>query len=77
MWKKYSEDHKGFCVGFHTTLVFQHLGGGGEVQYGKFLLDIFPSDDLHVELEKKSLDTKGKEALKNANGTGEFLDDAT
>lgn len=49
MWIKYSEDHQGFCVGFHTTIMFKHLGGGGEVQYEKILPDILPSDDLHVE----------------------------
>lgn len=53
MWEKYAEDHKGFCVGFHTETLFNHLGGGGEVVYEDTLPDILPSDDDTVEFFKQ------------------------
>jgi hypothetical protein len=49
MWNKYSEAHKGFCVGFHAMTMFTHLGGGGEVNYIDALPDILPSDEAHAE----------------------------
>lgn len=33
MWEKYSNNHKGFAVGFNPTVMFQYLGGGGPVTY--------------------------------------------
>jgi hypothetical protein len=49
MWEKYSEAHKGFCVGFHSKIMFSHLGGGADVNYVDLLPEILPSDDYHVE----------------------------
>ena len=33
MWEKYSDNHNGFCVGFHPKKMFPFLGGGGAVKY--------------------------------------------
>lgn len=49
MWEEYSEAHKGFCVGFHSILMFNHLGGGGDVNYVDELPDILPSEKGHLE----------------------------
>ncbi|NLE06244.1 MAG: DUF2971 domain-containing protein, partial [Crenarchaeota archaeon] len=53
MWKKYSADYSGFCVGFHTIPLFklsQYFGGGGEVSYSEEL-PIIKAFDL---IEKKN-----------------------
>lgn len=47
MWCKYANDHQGFCVGFDTNLLFDCVGGGGEVQYVEKLPVIdFVKDDF-------------------------------
>lgn len=33
MWEKYSNNHKGFAVGFNPIIMFKYLGGGGPVSY--------------------------------------------
>jgi hypothetical protein len=33
MWNKYSENGKGFCVGYNSVALFECLGGGGKVHY--------------------------------------------
>lgn len=33
MWEKYSNNHKGFAIGFNPIIMFQYLGGGGPVTY--------------------------------------------
>ncbi len=43
MWKSYSDNHQGFCIGFNTRLLFEHLGGGGEVNYYDTLPTINPA----------------------------------
>ena len=42
MWKVYSDNYKGFCIGFDTVALFKHVGGGAEVQYVKDLPIILP-----------------------------------
>lgn len=49
MWKKYSGDYKGFCVGFNTTIMFDSLGGGGNVNYFDELPIIFPEPKHSLE----------------------------
>ncbi|CAD0003237.1 DUF2971 domain-containing protein [Flavobacterium salmonis] len=51
MWNKYSDDGKGFCVGFNPKIMFSFLGGGGKVIYHEKLPDIFYNDDFHTEKE--------------------------
>jgi len=53
MWKKYSAEHTGFCVGFHTIPLLnlsQYFGGGGEVSYS----DEFPIIKAFDLIEKKN-----------------------
>lgn len=52
MWKKYSNQHKGFCIGFNTKSLFKSLGGGGKVVYVKDLPEIHP---FHTYEEKHYL----------------------
>jgi hypothetical protein len=49
MWEKYSDNHKGFCVGFDSKIMFNHLGGGGPVNYFDVLPDIVYTDSREVE----------------------------
>lgn len=49
MWEKYSDDGKGFCVGFYPEIMFPHLGGGGKVLYYDKLPNILHDDDFHTE----------------------------
>lgn len=51
MWKVYSDNHKGFCVGFNTLILFGHLGGGGNVNYVDELPIIFPSPKHSYEYQ--------------------------
>jgi len=53
MWNKYSDDGKGFCVGFNPKIMFSFLGGGGKVIYHEKLPDIFHNDDFHTEHVKQ------------------------
>ncbi len=49
MWTKYSDNGKGFCVGFNSLELFKFLGGGGKVNYCNKLPDIFHDDSMEVE----------------------------
>ncbi|KAA6322742.1 hypothetical protein EZS27_027744 [termite gut metagenome] len=42
MWEKYSDNHKGFVVGFNPYKMFQYLGGGGAVRYYDELPIVYP-----------------------------------
>ena len=63
MWSHYSEDHKGFCVGFDTEKLIQmkYYHNGGYVQYTNTYPQVSPLDDemyknLHYMLFHKSSD---------------------
>lgn len=45
MWSHYANSHKGFCVGFDSVKLFEHLGGGGPVSYLKEFPIISPVED--------------------------------
>lgn len=50
MWCKYADDYQGICVGFDTELLFECVGGGGEVQYVEELPTIdFAKDDFKLK----------------------------
>ena len=49
MWEKYSESHRGLCIGFNAKKLFKHIGGGGEVVYYNKLPTILPFDDFDTE----------------------------
>lgn len=42
MWNKYADNEKGFCIGYNTRIMFEHLGGGGQVIYTDDLPKILP-----------------------------------
>lgn len=46
MWRKYGDNHKGFCIGIDTRLLFECVGGGGDVTYEDKLptIDFFGDD---------------------------------
>lgn len=47
MWGKYGDNHQGVCIGFDTHLLFNCVGGGGEVHYVEKLPEIdFLKDDF-------------------------------
>jgi hypothetical protein len=53
MWNDYSNDHKGFCVGYYSEYLFEQLGGGCKVFYEKELPVIYPNpihsqDEQHI-----------------------------
>lgn len=43
MWEKYSNNYKGFCVGFDPIVMFKFLGGGGIVEYDDELPIVLPT----------------------------------
>ena len=50
MWEKYANNHKGFCVGYATDILFKHVGGGGPVQYTEELPTIdFVKDNFETK----------------------------
>ncbi|MCG8409991.1 MAG: DUF2971 domain-containing protein [Bacteroidales bacterium] len=49
MWIKYSDDFKGFCVGFNTKIMFESFGGGGgNVNYYDELPLIYPEPKFTI-----------------------------
>lgn len=42
MWSHYANNHKGFCIGFDSVILFDHLGGGGKVKYDHKFPQISP-----------------------------------
>lgn len=33
MWKEYANNDEGFCIGYNSKIMFNHLGGGCKVEY--------------------------------------------
>jgi len=53
MWKKYSNNSQGICIGFDTEKLFSVVGGGGEVIYEEILPVIdFINDDFKTKHAK-------------------------
>ena len=52
MWVKYAENHQGFCVGFYPKILFNFLGGGGEVTYVKKIPIILPTPGHSFEEQR-------------------------
>lgn len=50
MWKKYSDNFNGFCIGFDPIIMFKVLGGGGLVNYSKKLPVIKPTDSIDFKI---------------------------
>lgn len=53
MWEKYSNEHRGFCVGFNFLEVHHFFGGGIPVQYYDVLPIINWNDPLELEIIKR------------------------
>lgn len=51
MWKYYSNNLKGFVVGFNTKIMFRYLGGGGAVVYYDELPIIYPRPKHSFEVQ--------------------------
>ena len=63
MWEKYSDSHKGFCIGFDSKKMFKYLGGGGEVAYYENLPIIYPFDSFEEEYFKQVFSKEKKWAF--------------
>lgn len=53
MWNKYANNGNGFCVGFDSIKLFEHVGGGGKVHYVEELPIIYYDDDNTTEQIKQ------------------------
>ena len=49
MWMKYSDNHKGFCIGFNPLKLFPFLRGGCNVTYYDELPIIYPTPKHTIE----------------------------
>lgn len=72
MWEEYSNNHKGFCVGFNTKLMFKHLGGGGEVIYYDELPIINAFDSFDIEHFKQVFSKEMKWSYEEEYRTHKF-----
>ena len=72
MWDKYSDNHRGLCIGFHAKEMFRYLGGGGEVAYYDVLQDIMPNDDIHEERFKQIFSKEMKWSFEEEYRTHRF-----
>lgn len=53
MWNKYGDNLKGFCIGYDSKLLFNFIGGGGQVLYVDELPIISPYDHFLVQAHKQ------------------------
>lgn len=49
MWKKYANDSKGFCIGYNSRIMFEYLGGGGNVFYQEEMPILLPEPIMSWE----------------------------
>jgi len=77
MWDKYSDSHKGFCVGFDTKKMFENFGGGGEVIYYDNLPDILHSDSFEIEHSKQVFSKEKKWSFEEEYRTHKFYPNVT
>jgi len=74
MWDKYSDQHKGFCVGFATKKMFKHLGGGGKVVYYDNLPNILPHESYELEHIKQVFSKESKWCFEEEYRTHRFYE---
>ena len=72
MWDKYSNDGTGFCVGFESKILFDNLGGGGEVKYYSKLPDIYHDDKFIIEHSKQVFSKEEKWSFEKEYRTHKF-----
>ena len=49
MWNKYSNRHKGFCIGYNSRILFEYLGGGAKIEYFDKLPILLPEPIMSLE----------------------------
>jgi hypothetical protein len=49
MWAHYSNNHEGFCIGFNSVKLFNHFGGGQEIQYKEEYPTILPTENFEMQ----------------------------
>ncbi|MDD3322042.1 MAG: DUF2971 domain-containing protein [Paludibacter sp.] len=74
MWNKYSNDGTGFCVGFDSKILFDNLGGGGEVNYYSKLPDIYYDDTFIIEHSKQVFSKEEKWSFEEEYRTHKFYE---
>ncbi len=52
MWEKYANKHSGFCIGYKSRILFESLGGGGEVKYVDRLPVIMPDPIMDRDTQR-------------------------
>lgn len=75
MWNKYSNNGIGFCVGFYPKVLFNHLGGGGPVQYWDELPEINHDDEYPIERFKQVFSKERKWEFEQEYRTHKFYPD--
>ena len=64
MWTKYADNSKGICIGLRSDLLFNVVGGGGEVIYRETLPEIdFIEDDNTTKIMKNIMFKENKWAF--------------
>ncbi len=62
MWNKYADNSKGVCIGYNSRIMFEHLGGGGAVEYVYELPILFPEPIMtHHQISTTQVYTKLRE----------------
>jgi len=74
MWNKYSNNGIGFCVGFDSEILFERLGGGGEVMYYSKLPDIYHNDCFNIEHAKQVFSKEEKWSFEEEYRTHKFYE---
>ncbi|MEP2771662.1 MAG: DUF2971 domain-containing protein [Fulvivirga sp.] len=72
MWNKYSNEGRGFCVGFDPLILFEYLGGGGPVKYYDELPDIYHNDQYEIERYKQVFSKEKKWEFEQEYRTHKF-----
>ncbi|MGE0568700.1 MAG: DUF2971 domain-containing protein [Bacteroidia bacterium] len=62
MWSHYADSHRGFCVGFHSELLFDtgHFGSGQKVDYCDELPVILPTREDGLQIVKQIYSKESK-----------------
>ena len=76
MWNYYSDNGKGFCVGFDTSILFRFMGGGCEVNYPEAGLPvIYANDEAPVVRWKQFYNKELKWEFEKEYRVDKFLED--
>lgn len=73
LWDKYANDGQGFCIGYHSDLLFPLFGGGGVVNYVDELPIILPEpimsfdDEIEMNIFTKMQEWELEEEYRGIN----------